>query len=95
MCRVHGGSIKRVKDAAARRLLQELVGPALAELRKIVENPKTPPAVKLAAVRDILDRTGYGATRHVEVVTLDLVDAEIRRLESELGLDPRPLHRKP
>jgi len=91
VCRMHGGSSPQARKAGARRLLEELVGPALSQLKLIVDNPKTPPAVKLAAVRDILDRTGYAATKHVEIVTLDLIDAEIRKLESELGRDPRPL----
>ena len=91
VCRMHGGGAPQVKEANARNILKALVSPALAQLKLIVDNPKTPPAVKLAAVRDILDRTGFGATRHVEVVTLDLIDAEIRKLESELGRDPRPL----
>ena len=93
VCRVHGGSSPQAKQANARRMLAELVGPALTQLKTIVDNPKTPPAVKLAAVRDILDRTGHGAVKHTEVTVLsgDIIDAEIARLEAELaGYDPDP-----
>ena len=41
----------------------------------------------LVAIRDALDRAGLGAVRQVEVVTLDAIDAEIRRLEAELGME--------
>ena len=92
-CRYHGSGAPQVQEANARNLLRELVGPALSQLKLIVDNPKTPPAVKLAAVRDILDRTGHGAVKHSEitVLSLDVVDAEIARLEAELAeYDPDP-----
>jgi len=85
VCRVHGGSAPQVKKAAARRVLEALVAPALIQLRKIVEDENTPTAVRLAAVRDILDRTGFASVKQVEVFSLDMVDAEIQRLESELA----------
>ena len=93
VCRVHGGSSPQAKKATARRMLEELVSPALSQLKLIVDNPKTPPAVKLAAVRDILDRTGHGAVKHSEitVLSLDVVNAEIARLEAEMAeYDPDP-----
>jgi len=93
VCRMHGGGAPQVKAANARNLLKALVSPALAQLKLIVDNPKTPPAVKLAAVRDILDRTGHGAVKHSEitVLSLDVVNAEIARLEAEMAeYDPDP-----
>ena len=59
VCRIHGGGAPQVKKAAKERLL-ELVEPALAELRKIVMNPKTDDSVKVRSIQIILDRTGYG-----------------------------------
>ena len=46
----------------------------------------TPPAVRLAAVKDILDRTGYKPAQTVEIITIGAIEAEILRLEAELGL---------
>ena len=45
------------------------------------------PRAALVAIRDALDRAGLGAVRQVEIVTLDAIDAEIARLEAELGLN--------
>ena len=86
VCRYHGGAAPQVQMAAARRVLEALVAPALLQLRGILEDETTPAAVRLGAVRDILDRTGYGAIKQVEVLTMDAVTAEIRRLEAELGV---------
>lgn len=85
MCRVHGGSAPQVKAAAARRILEGLVGPALVALKDIVTDPSIPENVRLAAARDILDRCGYRPPVQVEVLTIGIVEAEIMRLEAELG----------
>jgi len=85
-CRFHGSAAPQVKAASARRLLEELVGPALAQLRGILEDLETPPAVRLKAACDILDRMGYRAPAQVEVLTIGLVEREIARLEAELGV---------
>ena len=71
---------------AHRVLLEELVGPALVVLRDIVLDRKAPPAVRLRAAQDILDRCGIAEPSRVEVVTIDAIDREIRRLELELAL---------
>ena len=42
--------------------------------------------MRLAAVKDILNRSGITEARLVEVVTIDAIDREIRRLEVELAL---------
>ncbi len=84
-CRIHGAAAPQVKAAAARRILEELVGPALTQLTDLLVDPDTPPAVRLAAVRDILDRTGYKPATRVEVLTIGIVEAEIARLEAELA----------
>ena len=105
VCRVHGGSIGHVKEAARRRL-QEAVDPLMGRLIEIaldntepvkftctecgednVQNVGFNVRDSLVAIRDALDRAGLGAVRQVEVVTLDAIDAEIRRLEAELGME--------
>lgn len=84
VCRIHGGSAPQVKAAAARRVLEALVGPALMEYRKIIERKKTPPAVRLAAIRDLLDRTGYKAPTVIDgYLSLDVIEREIARYEAE------------
>lgn len=81
---MHGGSAPQVKEAARRRLLQ-LVFPAIAELTDLLD--AAPPAVKLAAIRDVLDRAGLKPVSQLEVthITEDALDREIARLEAELA----------
>jgi hypothetical protein len=66
VCRMHGGAAPQVKEKAHRIVLEELVGPALVRLKRLVEDDTTPPAVQLGAIRDILDRTGYKASARAE-----------------------------
>ncbi len=87
VCRIHGGGAPQVKEAAARRVLEALVAPALIQLRRIVDDPSVVDPVKLAAVRDILDRTGYKPPTQVEVVTMDAVEKAISELEQELAFN--------
>lgn len=88
VCNLHGGKAPQVQTAAARRILEQLVGPALTQLARIVNNADTPHAVRLAAIRDILDRTGYKPATQLEVITLDVIEREIARLEAELATLP-------
>ena len=83
VCRYHGAGAPQVKAAAARRVLEELVDPALIALRDIVNDRTIPEAVRLAAAKDILDRTGYRPPTQVEVLTISVVEAEIARREAE------------
>ena len=83
MCRMHGGSAPQVRRAAQRRLL-EAVDPVLTELIDLAlsnEDAK----VRLQACRDVLDRVGLREPKQIEVITMDLVEAEIQRLEQELA----------
>ncbi|NVN51619.1 hypothetical protein [Mycolicibacterium hippocampi] len=66
VCRVHGGAAKHVKMAArarienaADRMAKELLGMAI--------DPDMSPQVKLAAIRDALDRGGLKPTTSVEI----------------------------
>ena len=83
VCRIHGGAAPQVRTASARRVLEALVGPALYHLRAVLEDTETPPNVRLAAAKDILDRMGYRSPERIEVITIGLVEAEIARLEAE------------
>jgi hypothetical protein len=57
VCPTHGGSVKRVRMSARERI-DALVDPSITQLGYIVENGESD-AVKLAAIKDVLDRAGY------------------------------------
>ena len=83
VCKNHGGKAPQTMKASARRLLKEMVEPALFQLRTIIDHPDTPPAVRLAAIRDILDRTGYKPPIQVEHLSRDSLEREYERLVAE------------
>lgn len=83
VCRIHGGSAPQVRAAGARRVLEALVAPALLQYRDIIEDASTPPAVRLAAIRDLLDRTGYKPVEQIEFISDDMLEREIARYEAE------------
>lgn len=66
VCRMHGGSAPQVK-AAARVRIERAADRMAKELLGIAADETTPPAVRLAAIRDALDRSGLGAKTAVEV----------------------------
>lgn len=66
VCPVHGGSAPQVK-AAARVRIERAADRMAKELLGIAADETTPPAVRLAAIRDALDRSGLGAKTAVEV----------------------------
>lgn len=94
VCKTHGGSSPQVQRKAAERLeearqeMLEMLNPALARLRELLSAESE--SVQLAAVKDLLDRIGLGATKKSEAtVTVhdgdsDL-DREIARLMERLG----------
>lgn len=89
VCRVHGGSAGHVKAAAERRLL-EAVDPLITELLRLALDDDNETRVRLLAIRDALDRAGLGAVRKSEITVEDamaVIDAEIARLELELGIE--------
>lgn len=57
-CSNHGGSTPSSRMAARLRL-DELVGPAIATLARILADPEVPASVRLRAAQDVLDRSGY------------------------------------
>lgn len=57
VCRFHGGGAPQVK-VSARERIDALVDPSITQLGRIVENGESD-AVKLAAIKDVLDRAGY------------------------------------
>lgn len=66
VCRVHGGAAPQVQ-AAARRRLQQATDALAARLLGIALDEGTSEAVRLAAIRDALDRGGVTAKAELEL----------------------------
>lgn len=81
VCRSHGGSASQVKDAARWRLL-ELVDPALVRLDQMIRD-STDERLVLAAVKEILSRTGIEPPIPIAEITDELLESEIARLEPQ------------
>ena len=64
VCIMHGGMAPQVRLAAQERL-QSFVDPALDELQKLLRNADSD-SVKLAAIKDVLDRTGHKLPDKIE-----------------------------
>lgn len=66
VCRMHGGSAPQTVAAARRRLMaaSDRVG---ALLLRIAEDETVSPAVRVAAIKDVLDRAGVTVKQEVEV----------------------------
>ena len=82
VCNLHGGKTP-IAITNARARLDALVDPALTKLAALVNDDTTPDAVKLAAIRDILDRTGYKPPTQIEVISRDSLEREYERLIAE------------
>lgn len=66
VCQVHGGKAPQVMKAAKERLMA-MVDPALNELIKLVEDASTPHNVRMQAIKDVLDRCGFGPVQKSDV----------------------------
>jgi hypothetical protein len=64
VCSAHGGKAPQVARSAAERLAA-LVDPAIAELARLVRRADSD-TIKLAAIKDVLDRAGYKPKERVE-----------------------------
>lgn len=67
-CRMHGGAAPQVKAKAQERLL-EGVPKMLRMLKQLASDEAIPPAVRLAAIKDWLDRAGIDRKIEVEVTS--------------------------
>lgn len=66
VCASHGGRTPAIKAAAQRRLLAS-VDRLMGHLLRIADDEAMPPAVRLAAIRDGLDRAGLAAKTGIEI----------------------------
>lgn len=85
VCPSHGASAPQVQAAARLRIL-EAADEVAATLVRLTLSEKTPPAVRVAAARDLLDRADLGATRKVDLRT-DLSDEEALAKAQQLVAD--------
>jgi hypothetical protein len=84
VCNMHGGKTPSVMQRARERLL-ELVDPAISELARLVRQADGD-SVKLAAIRDVLDRAGF---RPADLVAVDN-QVTIRVSYEDVGPAPPP-----
>ena len=68
VCRIHGGSAPQVKEAGVRRMMKDLLGPAMVEIGRIIREPDVADNVKFSAIKDLLDRTGYKPVTQIELI---------------------------
>lgn len=90
VCRMHGGSAPQVRAKAAERFAMEQDRAASAEIQ-MAHDPEVPAAIRLSALKDILDRGGTVRSQQVEITLApweqdiegllidspDVVDAEL------------------
>lgn len=77
VCTVHGGLAPQVKIAAEERL-KTLIHPAISGLAELINNADSD-SVRLSAIRDLLDRTGFKPAVVAQVdqeITIRLIDEQ-------------------
>lgn len=87
VCAVHGGRAPHVK-ARARQRLDDMVDPALVELRKLIARADSD-SVRLSAIKDILDRTGYKLPERLETDSAVTIKVEYEIIEQPMAEVPR------
>lgn len=65
-CSFHAGNTPNGRRSARLRL-DELVGPAIATIARLITDPEAPDSVRLRAAQDALDRAGYPRRLEVDV----------------------------
>jgi hypothetical protein len=75
VCGMHGGRAKHVRAAAGRRLLEEMVGPALARLRQLIDSADSD-ATRLQAAKLVLDYCGFKVAEKIELGGKQVIEIE-------------------
>ena len=79
-----------------RKLMGSCVPMAVDKLKKLVEDERVSPSVRLGAINSILDRTGYQTTHKVEDVTGKKSDEELKtelnHLLSNIMIDKKDIN---
>jgi len=85
VCRSHGAAKGTPgREAADRVTLNSLVAPALLRLVDVIEDPETPPAAAVAAIRLVLDKTNYGEPLSPDRAA-EIIDRYIRDSFAEMS----------
>lgn len=58
VCKMHGGSLSVVKEAAHRRIIEGYLEPSALALVELIKDQATPPAVRLNAIRTVWEFAG-------------------------------------
>ena len=82
VCKFHGGAAPQVKAAGALRVMEGLVGSALVEMERLIQDSDVADNVKATMIKDLLDRTGFKPAQTIEIVTMGQLEAESARLEA-------------
>jgi len=83
VCRMHGGAAPQVRRAAHMRIL-EASDKAAARLIEMMQDRTIPPAVQLAAARDLLDRAGLIGKQEIE---LDIKLSRFEQVAADILVD--------
>jgi hypothetical protein len=86
VCGAHGGRAPQSR-LKARERLDEMVEPALVELRKLVARADSD-GVRLSAIKDILDRTGYKLPERLETDNAVTIRVEYEVIETQPIQEP-------
>ena len=83
-------------EDATRKLMVSAVPMAVDKLKKLAEDERVSPSVRLGAINSILDRTGYQTTHKVEDVTGKKSDEELKtelnHLLSSIMIDKKDIN---
>ena len=79
VCRMHGGAAPQVKQKAMERILAA-ADPAAAELVRLAKEAESE-SVRLQAIKDLLDRAGFGATQKHELTTIKTHEDALAELD--------------
>ena len=87
VCRMHGGKSPQALANAEDRL-KALIHPAITGLQELINNADSD-SVRLSAIRDLLDRTGYKPTEKIQsdgtsVIRVEYADTPAPALPPEL-----------
>jgi hypothetical protein len=83
VCRMHGGAAPQVRRRAAQRIL-EASDQAAYRLVQMMQDKSLPPAVQLAAARDLLDRANLAGKQEIE---LDIKVSKFENVLAEILVD--------
>lgn len=85
VCRMHGGATMAARERAQQRIA-EASDPAARKLVALMQDPKVPHHVQLAAAKDLLDRAGMSTSQEV-VIGMRPYEADMADILVDIELD--------